>query len=151
MNEFLAHELPAVVKTWASEPRGRRPTALFAQSLIVIPPLIAELARYGLRVPHELSIITVSCDMVGVLVVRDRARLRPDSRLTSVCGFIRAGAAGVRCRRSHRPLRRISRRQTPPRPRQPAGRTIHSAAAEAALSGLRRSGLKSQRDVRAKH
>jgi DNA-binding LacI/PurR family transcriptional regulator len=63
IREFLSNELPPVVKTWVSEPVERRPTALFIHALNVLEPIVAELARYGLRVPQDLSVITVSCDM----------------------------------------------------------------------------------------
>jgi DNA-binding LacI/PurR family transcriptional regulator/DNA-binding transcriptional regulator YhcF (GntR family) len=48
------------VSRWASSPLKERPTALLALSPAVISPLIDMLGRFGLSVPKDLSIVTVT-------------------------------------------------------------------------------------------
>ncbi|MCW8128772.1 MAG: substrate-binding domain-containing protein [Planctomycetota bacterium] len=49
----------AAVKRWMDFPAAQRPTALFAVDLGPVPAVIQELEARGLRVPRDLSIMTV--------------------------------------------------------------------------------------------
>jgi hypothetical protein len=57
---FFEQELPAVVKSWATAPRSTRPTALFLLDPNMLKPIVDELTKYDLRVPRDMSIITVT-------------------------------------------------------------------------------------------
>jgi DNA-binding LacI/PurR family transcriptional regulator len=58
--EFWSKDFPAIVKTWIAEPPRQRPTAMFAVGEAVIGPVIVELAKHGLRVPRDISIVAVT-------------------------------------------------------------------------------------------
>lgn len=45
---------------WANLERGLRPTALFATNPGIVPRLLRELKRYDIRVPRDLSIVSVT-------------------------------------------------------------------------------------------
>ncbi|MBE7464679.1 MAG: substrate-binding domain-containing protein [Planctomycetes bacterium] len=54
---FADFLVPAVAQ-WAASPLEQRPTAFFATYEAVIAPLMEQLARHGLRVPRDMSIVT---------------------------------------------------------------------------------------------
>jgi hypothetical protein len=59
MNQFLQHDLPAVLNGWNSSRRDR-PTALFALYPSLIGHVAHELSKLGWRVPQDMSIVTVT-------------------------------------------------------------------------------------------
>jgi len=57
--DFAKH-VRTLAKTWAAAPANQRPTALFCVDDSVLPMLAAEFAAEGVRIPQDLSVITIT-------------------------------------------------------------------------------------------
>jgi DNA-binding LacI/PurR family transcriptional regulator len=60
MQSYFKDDLPATVREWAASSSSTRPTAFFCLDPSTIQPVVEELGRHGLRVPRDMSVITVT-------------------------------------------------------------------------------------------